>query len=466
MKLLIIGDEQKSRRMVSWGFPSDAYEVRTANCRKAVEGLVAANSFHAACVDLKMKEDDSDAIIATLRRRVPRLPIVALVAAQDRKAVAALKSLGVCAHVKAPFAMEGLLTTIAAHALKEPIGAGNNAIVSVTPVAPAAVRLEKPAKLVAQDEAARRALEVALRAATSNVAILILGETGTGKSLLAQTIHQHSAIKHKPFVTVSCPSLNRELLESDLFGHVRGAFTGAVQDTWGKVAAADGGTLFLDEIGDLPASLQPKLLRLLQEKQYERVGEATSRTANVRIIAATNRDLKAEVAAGRFREDLYYRLNVISVEVPPLRNRPADIIAAAEHFLNDICRQIGKRTPGFTFEARRLLESHAWPGNLRELRNVIERAAILSAGTALEARDFPALVAPPTAHVRYQVGAPISLRALEEAHIQMIVATAPSLEEAARILEIDKSTLYRKRKAMETRVARFAPEREMAAAGR
>jgi NtrC-family two-component system response regulator AlgB len=330
---------------------------------------------------------------------------------------------------------------------------------------PATASVERQ-RLIANEETAKRALEVALRAATSNVAILILGETGTGKSLLAQTIHSHSSIKHKPFVTVSCPCLNRELLESDLFGHVRGAFTGAVQDTWGKVAAADGGTLFLDEIGDLPAPLQPKLLRLLQEKQYERVGETTSRTANVRIIAATNRHLKAEVAAGRFREDLYYRLNVISVEVPPLRTRPGDIFAAAENFLEEICRQLGKRSPGFTPEARRLIETYSWPGNLRELRNVIERAAILSTGAALHSDDFPSLANPANV-ARYQIGAAVSLQCVEEAHIQMVVANSGSLEEAARILEIDKSTLYRKRKAMEARVAKFAPALEpVAAAGR
>jgi NtrC-family two-component system response regulator AlgB len=310
-------------------------------------------------------------------------------------------------------------------------------------------------KIVARDEVARRMFEIALRAAPSNVAILILGETGTGKNLLAQTIHDQSPLKSKPFVTVNCPSLNKELLESDLFGHVRGAFTGAVQDTWGKVAAAEGGTLFLDEIGDLPANLQPKLLRLLQEKQYERVGETTPRSANVRIIAATNRDLKSEVAAGRFREDLFYRLNVITLEVPPLRCRPNDIIAAAEMFLDTICRQLGKRVPTFTPEARRLLEAHAWPGNLRELRNVIERAAVLSENATLDLNDFPTLVARPSVP-QYQVGASISLHALETAHIQMVVAKSATLEEAARILEIDKSTLYRKRKAMEGRVADFA----------
>jgi two-component system, NtrC family, response regulator AlgB len=310
---------------------------------------------------------------------------------------------------------------------------------------------------LADDEAARRMLELALRAANSQAAILILGETGTGKTQLAQTIHHHSALRLNPFVTVNCPSLSLELLESDLFGHVRGAFTGAVQDTWGKVAAAEGGTLFLDEIGDLPMTLQPKLLRLLQDKHYERVGETTPRRAQVRIVAATNRDLKREVAAGRFREDLYYRLNVISVEVPPLRSRPTQILGAAKGFLQAICQQMGKPVPEMSEATRRGLVAYGWPGNLRELRNAVERAAILSTGVVLEPSDFAGVLQSTTA-VQPQVGAKVSLQALETAHIQLVVASSSSLEEAARILEIDKSTLYRKRKQMEARECAVVPQ--------
>jgi NtrC-family two-component system response regulator AlgB len=447
MKLLIIGDEQKSRRLVAWGLASDTYEVRSANSRAAIETLARNQAFHAACLDLKMKEEDSESLLAAVHACLPDLPVVALTDAGDRRQLTALKSRGVCALVQTPFSIAELRAAILRHAVKEPVGAKS-------PVEPPTVPMER--RFIANDDATKRALDMAVRSASSSVAILILGETGTGKSLLAQTIHQRSAIRQRPFVTVSCPCLNRELLESDLFGHVRGAFTGAVQDTWGKVAAADGGTLFLDEIGDLPPSLQPKLLRLLQEKQYERVGETTSRTANVRIVAATNHDLKSEVEAGRFREDLYYRLNVITVEVPPLRNRPRDIMPAAESFLAEICGQLGRAVPAFSSEARRVLESHAWPGNLRELRNVIERAAILSHAPRLEAGDFASLMAPSSVP-RYQIGAPISLQAVEEAHIQMVVANSPSLEQAARTLQIDKSTLYRKRKAMEARVTKFAP---------
>lgn len=457
MNLLLIGDEPRCRRLISNGLAGGTVTVRSASTLAAVEKLIGAEAFHVACIDLRMKEASGDALLDVVHARLPGLPVVALLGPDDSNASSAFMSRGVASGLKAPFSPERLRAEIAAQALVEPVRiAGWKA--PVTKVAPPL----QP--WIAKDDASKRALETALTAAASSAAILILGETGTGKSLLAQTIHQHSALRRRPFVTVSCPSLSRELLESDLFGHVRGAFTGAVQDTWGKVAAADGGTLFLDEIGDLPAALQPKLLRLLQEKQYERVGETLSRTANVRIIAATNRNLKKEVSAGRFREDLFYRINVIAVEVPPLRGRSSDIMAAAETFMAEICQPLGKTPLRFTLAARRLLENHAWPGNLRELRNIIERAAILASGADLDESDFPSLLT--TAAVsRHQIGAPVSLQSVEEAHIQLVVANSSSLEEAARILQIDKSTLYRKRKQMESRVAKFTPAFEAAATG-
>jgi len=454
MKLLLIGDERKTRRMLAWGFATAPYRVKCANSWTEVEARLGAEAFHCACVDLRMQEDDAESLVERLHGRVPALPVIALLGERDRERVARLEAHGVRAHLVSPYPIASLHAALRQHALAEAVGTVRNkepaAVLAPSPPPPA------PARVLTNDESAQRTLQLAVRAANSQAAILILGETGTGKTLLAQTIHQHSPIRQQPFVTVNCPCLNHELLESDLFGHVRGAFTGAVQDTWGKVAAADGGTLFLDEIGDLPMSLQPKLLRLLQEKQYERVGEVAPRSANVRIVAATNRDLKREVAAGRFREDLYYRLNVIAIDVPPLRSRPLQIMGAAAAFLETICRQIGKTVPEFTGEVLRMLETHPWPGNLRELRNVVERAAILSTGTVLEEADFPALLtlAPVS---RCQIGGAISLQALENAHIQMVVARSASLEEAARILAIDKSTLYRKRKLMETRVATFSP---------
>src|SRR5262249_6514490 len=244
-----------------------------------------------------------------------------------------------------------------------------------------------------------------------------------------------------------CPSLSAELLESELFGHVKGAFTGAVQSTEGKLAAAEGGTLFLDEVGDLPLSLQPKLLRLLQDRTYERVGETSTRQADVRLVAASNRDLAAEVAAGRFREDLYYRLNVVEVELPPLRRRPQDVLPLAEHLLRFFARQAGKSINGFSEEARAAIVNHTWPGNVRELRNAIERCVILGKGEQVELAQLPVQVrAESPGSRRVLLGGRVSLDELEKEHIRQVLAGLPTLEEAAVVLGIDSSTLYRKRK--------------------
>jgi len=297
----------------------------------------------------------------------------------------------------------------------------------------------------------RQAMEVLFRAASTPATILISGESGTGKSVAARAIHRQSHLAEKPFVTVSCPSLSKELLESELFGHVRGSFTGAIKDHWGKVRAADGGTLFLDEIGDLPMEIQPKLLRLLQEREYERLGENVTRQANVRIIAATNRDLKKRVADGAFREDLYFRLNVISVEMPPLRALGDDLIRFAEHYARYFAGQCGRKFSGFSREAISSIRAYSWPGNLRELRNTIERAVILARGETLEREDFPAEMLQ-TANggnlndVPAEIGSLIPLEKLEEAHLRKVIQRTNSLLEAAEILGIDQATLYRKRK--------------------
>jgi NtrC-family two-component system response regulator AlgB len=295
------------------------------------------------------------------------------------------------------------------------------------------------------DPATRQALDVAFRAAASDATILLRGESGSGKGVVARAIHARSPRAARPFVTVNCPSLSAELLESELFGHARGAFTGAVTETTGKVAAAEGGTLFLDEVGDLPLALQPKLLRLLQEKAYERVGEAQVRHADVRLVAATNRGLEADVAAGRFREDLFYRLNVIEVMLPPLRQRAGDILPLAERLLQFFSRQTGKTVTRFTPEARSALARHAWPGNVRELRNAIERGVILTTDAEIGLAHLPSRVGAPPAKA-VEVGGAATLDELEAEHIRRVLVAAPSLESAAETLGIDPSTLYRKRK--------------------
>jgi NtrC-family two-component system response regulator AlgB len=275
----------------------------------------------------------------------------------------------------------------------------------------------------------------------------MLGESGTGKSVLARQIHRWSPRAREPFVTVSCPSLSRDLLESELFGHMKGSFTGAVATTWGKVAAADRGTLFLDEIGELPLEIQPKLLRLLQEREYERVGESKMRMANVRVIAATNRDLKAAVARGAFREDLLYRLDVISLHLPPLRERPGDILSLAENQLQQLARQSGRPAKSFSAAARQAMERYAWPGNIRELRNVIERATILSTGDQIELADLPSSLNE-TSSESPVVGGAYSVEEIEAEHIRQVLARSKNLQQAAAILQLDPTTLLRKRKSL------------------
>jgi NtrC-family two-component system response regulator AlgB len=303
------------------------------------------------------------------------------------------------------------------------------------------------AVLNSSEPAMQQALETVFSVASSEATVLLRGESGTGKGILARAIHARSRRAAGAFVTVHCPSLSAELLESELFGHMKGAFTGAVRTTEGRVATADGGTLFLDEVGDLPLPLQPKLLRLVQDRTYERIGEAKSRTADVRIIAATNRDLEAEVAAGRFREDLLYRLNVIEVTIPPLRERRTDLHPLADHLLVQLAGRAYKPLTGFTSTARDALVRHRWPGNVRELRNVIERGVLLCKGSEIDIKDLPAsMFSLPQTPSRLAVGEEVSIDAIEIEHIRRVLASSPTLEDAARTLGIDSSTLYRKRK--------------------
>ena len=237
--------------------------------------------------------------------------------------------------------------------------------------------------IVGRSEALHRVLKQVEDVAATDSTVLILGESGTGKELLAKEIHERGRRAQRPFVRVNCSAIPREMFESEFFGHVRGAFTGALRDRPGRFQVADGGTIFLDEIGDLPLDLQPKLLRVLQEGQFERVGEDTTKTVDVRVIAATNQDLEEEAKAKRFRQDLFYRLSVFPLELPPLRSRKDDIPLLAEHFIGQVAKKLGKAAPRLTREDAQRLQRYRWPGNIRELQNVIERAVILSKGEHL-----------------------------------------------------------------------------------
>jgi NtrC-family two-component system response regulator AlgB len=292
------------------------------------------------------------------------------------------------------------------------------------------------------------ALELLKRAAGSDAAVLLRGESGTGKSVFARALHAQSARAAKPFVVVNCPTLTDELLASELFGHVKGSFTGAVRDQEGRVEAAQGGTIFLDEVSEISPSMQAKLLRFLQDKNFERVGESKTRKADVRVVTASNRNLEEEVAAGRFREDLLYRINVIEITVPSLRERPEDILPITRHFLSFFARSMGRPVPELSESTGQIILGYPWPGNIRELRNALERAAIVWPSGVLEPEALPARVIA-CSTTAAALGGDFDLERIEYEHISRVMARTATLEEASRILGIDASTLWRKRKKYE-----------------
>ncbi|MGL6094384.1 MAG: sigma 54-interacting transcriptional regulator [Fimbriiglobus sp.] len=292
--------------------------------------------------------------------------------------------------------------------------------------------------------------------APTDAAVLILGESGTGKELVAREIHRRSRRAGRPLIKVNCAAVPRELYESEFFGHAKGAFTGALRDRVGRFELADGGTLFLDEVGEIPLELQAKLLRVLQEGELERVGEERTRRVDVRVVAATNRDLRSESEAGRFRQDLYYRLSVFPVEVPPLRKRKDDIPLLAEHFLAAISRKVGRRTPPLTLAAVQRLQQYDWPGNVRELQHVVERAVITSTGTRLNL-DLPAPAKssrPPEPAVTADAGVrtDTQIRQLEADNIRAALAVANGKVSgpggAAELLGMKPTTLTSRIKAL------------------
>ena len=445
MRVLIIDDEASIRKTTSVALEGMGHETASAeNSAQALKQLETAH-FDLAFLDLKLNTESGLELLPKLLKINPNLDVVVFTAyASIANAVEAMNA-GAVDYIPKPFTPDQIRQVLAKVAKQRKLEGR---------LADLEFRLSSDAPttdLTTLEPAMQRVVEVALKAASTPATIMITGESGTGKTVLARSIHENSPQKENAFVTISCPSLSRELLASELFGHVKGAFTGATNETWGKVSLADGGTLFLDEIGDLPLEIQPKLLRLLQEKEYERVGETKTRKANVRVIAATNRNLEQAVADVRFREDLFYRLNVISLRLPSLRERPADLQKMAANYLVFFAKQCGKQISGFSHAAARAIQDYRWPGNLRELRNVVERAAILASGTEIEPNDLPEnlMHSPDTnGHAVPQVGARISLEELENQHLRQVIAKTTSMEEAAQILGIDPATLCRKRKKL------------------
>ena len=438
LNILIVDDEANIRKTLGMALELDGHTVAAVSNGK--DGLIQASlrPFDLVFLDLRLGTEKGTDFLPEFIAASPWIKIVVITAyASVETAVEAMR-LGAMDYLSKPFTPEQVRAIVARAAETKRAEAGV-----------ASLRLpgdgdEAGTDLDSKSGAMQRALALARQVAPAEASVLLRGESGTGKSVLAKLIHGWSARAARPFGVVSCPSLSPELLESELFGHVRGAFTGALRDHPGRIAAVDGGTLFLDEIGDLPMAVQPKLLRFLQDHSYERVGENVTRKADIRVLAATNADLEALVKAGRFREDLLYRLNVIQIVLPPLRERPEDIPVLAQRFLAYYAGKNHRQFLGFTEEAVAAMRAHAWPGNLRELRNGIERASIVAGGSHVGAAELG--LKPGAAEERIQVGAPVALDKLEEAHIRHVLAATKSLDEAARTLGIDAATLWRRRK--------------------
>ncbi len=435
-RILAIDDDPRLLQNFALALERDGYRVETADNLADGLRLAATRPFHVCLLDHNLGHESGIEALPRFAELAPRMRVVMVTAnAGVEDAIKAI-GLGAADYLLKPCSPDQLRIAVArqidARRMLDRIDNLEREVAGSAGV-----------ELDSRNPAMQAAIQTALQVARTDANLLILGESGTGKGVLARTVHRASPRAGAEFVTVNCPSLSAELMESELFGHVRGSFTGAVQNSVGRIAHADGGTVFLDEIGDFPLALQPKLLRFIQDREYERVGDPVTRKADVRIVAATNLDLEAMVREGRFRLDLLYRLNVIAITLPPLRERQEDLQPLANAFVRRYAETYRQPARRLSPAALARLRTYAWPGNVRELQNMMERATILSRGEEI-GPDLLALSAAPKAEV--QPGAPISLQELEKRHIERILASSESLDAAARTLGIDASTLYRKRK--------------------
>jgi two-component system, NtrC family, response regulator AlgB len=442
--VLVIDDEKNIRATLTVCLEGIGCEVVAVGSPKAALAALDRKHFDFAFLDLRLDKESGLDLIPSLLAVSPTLDIIIITAyATFDTAVEAVRR-GARDYLPKPFSPAQVRHIVEQaterRALSWRVTDLENRLADEAP----------DIDLSSDSPRVREILESLSRVADSDATVLFRGESGTGKGVFALALHRQSPRNSRPFVTVNCPTLSEELLASELFGHVKGAFTGAVRDQVGRVEAADGGTLFLDEIAELSPSLQAKLLRFLQEKQFERLGDNQTRRADVRVVAATNRNLEDDVAHGRFRQDLLYRLNVVEITVPPLRERPGDILRLTGRFLAFFASK-SKRPPlALSPAAEKALTTYGWPGNVRELRNVIERVAILWPAQLIEPAAFPERIRAAASHGdTLQVGGDFTLEQLEREHIEKVLARTTTAEEAAKILGIDASTLWRKRRKFE-----------------
>ncbi len=435
-RILVVDDEASARSGLEKLLKQSGYDVATAGDGVAALEVAASYAPDVVVTDLKMPNMDGMALLAKLREQDRDLPVIVTTAFGDVNVAVQAMRQGAADFITKPIdidvlvlsierALEHRAVRVEAENLKRQIrerdGEGLQGLTGTSPVM-------------------QKVYRVARQVAGSKATVLITGESGTGKGELAKAIHALSPRAKQPFVSLHCAAIPETLLEAELFGHEKGAFTGADKRRIGRFEQASGGTLFLDEVGEIPPMMQVKLLKVLQDKTIERIGSGQTIPVDVRLIAATNKDLATEVREGRFREDLYYRLNVVHIEMPPLRLRGGDVFVLAQHFLHKFARENHKNIDGFTEAARTKILGHRWPGNVRELENAIERAVVLSEGPKLDADDLPFDATQP---IQGPVRIPGSTMAEIERYaiLATLEATQGSTAKAAEILDISVRTI-------------------------
>jgi DNA-binding NtrC family response regulator len=443
VNILVVDDEEIVRESLSNWLKEDGYQTEAVEDGfKALE-MIKKKSWNVLFVDLKMPGMDGLEVMRRVKETQPELPIIIITAyATVNTAVEAMKE-GAYDYLVKPFNPEEISLIIRGLIEKQALLKEN-------------IFLRKELKkqfyfqdLISKSRKMQDIFELARTVAKSNSTILILGESGTGKELLARAVHQESLRADASFISVSCAALTETLLESELFGHEKGAFTHAIAQKKGKFEMANGGTIFLDEIGDIGPKLQLDLLRVLQEKEFSRVGGNEVIKIDVRVIAATNRDLKKAIEEGKFRDDLYYRLNVISILIPPLRERKEDIPLLVEHFIEKHNIEMEKKIEGISPEALNQVMAHDWPGNVRELENTIERAMVITKGNIIKVEDLGLHLQQGEVSLTV-VSVDKSLKAIEREHIVKVLKENDwNIQRSAEILGIDRVTLYNKIKKYE-----------------
>jgi two-component system nitrogen regulation response regulator NtrX len=441
--VLIVDDEAGVRSALSGVLRDEGYGVDAVESGEACLDRVARAPYDVIVLDIWLPGIDGLATLARLRERRVDAPVVMISGHGNiESAVRAIK-MGAFDFVEKPLSLEKTVLVVANAVRQRRLEAENRAL---------RAHVDRRLTMVGESYVMAQLREQIAMAAPTNGRVLIFGENGTGKELVARSIHSLSRRRGGPFVEVNCAAIPEELIESELFGHIKGAFTGAVSDRRGKFEAADGGTLFLDEIADMSLKTQAKVLRALQEQVVEPVGGTTGVKVDVRILAATNKDLPAEIRAGRFREDLYFRLNVIPIFVPPLRDRDADIPLLADHFMAELAREYGRRPKRLDPGAALGLRSYRWPGNVRELRNVIERLMIMVPGETISLADLAFLEGPTVSMIVPEGAPPMSLHDARERFerdyiLRTLAAQRGNISRTADTLGVERSNLYRKMRA-------------------